>query len=524
MSGQTWDPRMSKISRILGVISSVGLAAAIVSTPNLVSHANADDHLISWNTLPPAYTQVNAWLDSNTNSVPFSTNPWDSRNSVQNQNQMMRDFTTVLPVCASENSIGCVLGVEYSTDNGETWSKAKQLVSPGQRNYAFGRIGQDGKWDIAKSSIYPADPSKNLWQSEQPAYWELLGANHSLGNHYFINATVHSSADYANKSIINGIELSANAGEVRNISGIDCHYWLTEVDKADTARSDYCFEAVNMPTNLSLRMKVNLGSRIKELSGWFDGRLDNAVIDFGKLKAGQLVVEGKAVSINYVQTNPIKKGEPGYTVPADLEKMQAAINVGIREISNSRDGIDKFINLLPYMPDKAFIQNSVWRLNSWQASGSILGCGATSGLQGIVLSNATAYDSSGPRLNSSSQAIDFHVASSHLNPDGSLNLGTYTLMLQEKIAKCIWGESLSGQASVSVSDVDGVQTIATSSFVTKNGWAIFKAEGFHFSAPTISVKLTQASAKKTTITCVKGKLTKKVTAVGPKCPAGYKKK
>jgi len=33
-----------------------------------------------------------------------------------------------------------------------------------------------------------------------------------------------------------------------------------------------------------------------------------------------------------------------------------------------------------------------------------------------------------------------------------------------------------------------------------------------------------AAVKKTTITCVKGKLTKKVTAVKPKCPAGYKKK
>jgi hypothetical protein len=33
-----------------------------------------------------------------------------------------------------------------------------------------------------------------------------------------------------------------------------------------------------------------------------------------------------------------------------------------------------------------------------------------------------------------------------------------------------------------------------------------------------------AATKKTTITCVKGKLTKKVTAVKPKCPAGYKKK
>jgi hypothetical protein len=34
----------------------------------------------------------------------------------------------------------------------------------------------------------------------------------------------------------------------------------------------------------------------------------------------------------------------------------------------------------------------------------------------------------------------------------------------------------------------------------------------------------EAAKKKVTITCVKGKLTKKVTAVKPKCPAGYKKK
>ena len=33
-----------------------------------------------------------------------------------------------------------------------------------------------------------------------------------------------------------------------------------------------------------------------------------------------------------------------------------------------------------------------------------------------------------------------------------------------------------------------------------------------------------AEKKKTTITCVKGKLTKKITAAKPKCPAGYKKK
>ena len=33
-----------------------------------------------------------------------------------------------------------------------------------------------------------------------------------------------------------------------------------------------------------------------------------------------------------------------------------------------------------------------------------------------------------------------------------------------------------------------------------------------------------AATKKITITCVKGKLTKKITAIKPKCPSGYKAK
>jgi hypothetical protein len=37
-------------------------------------------------------------------------------------------------------------------------------------------------------------------------------------------------------------------------------------------------------------------------------------------------------------------------------------------------------------------------------------------------------------------------------------------------------------------------------------------------------KAKAAASKKTTISCVKGKLVKKVTGVGPKCPAGYKLK
>ena len=43
-------------------------------------------------------------------------------------------------------------------------------------------------------------------------------------------------------------------------------------------------------------------------------------------------------------------------------------------------------------------------------------------------------------------------------------------------------------------------------------------------AMATSVVAPKIVAKKITITCIKGKLIKKVTAINPKCPSGYKKK
>jgi hypothetical protein len=101
------------------------------------------------------------------------------------------------------------------------------------------------------------------------------------------------------------------------------------------------------------------------------------------------------------------------------------------------------------------------------------------------------------------------------------------------------------QAKIEVSSSDGTPSVATTVINESDGWLKMTAAGFTFSTPKISVKLSQevitpqpsesaspapspsvkpAVAKKTSITCVKGKTSKKVTAVNPKCPTGYKKK
>jgi hypothetical protein len=99
---------------------------------------------------------------------------------------------------------------------------------------------------------------------------------------------------------------------------------------------------------------------------------------------------------------------------------------------------------------------------------------------------------------------------------------------------------------VSISGSDGSQNVATTIVSEKDGWLKMKASGFTFSEKNIKVKLIQEKVagaeaskvatpadpspiakkvvKKQTITCVKGKVTKKVTATAPVCPSGFKKR
>jgi hypothetical protein len=122
--------------------------------------------------------------------------------------------------------------------------------------------------------------------------------------------------------------------------------------------------------------------------------------------------------------------------------------------------------------------------------------------------------------------LNYRVAGLHYAADGkTLNEGVYDMVIKSTVARCIYGFSSAPiSASISVTSAEGEAKVATTVVREKDGWVKLAAYGFTYSSPTISVKLTQAAPTKTTITCVKGKVTKKVTASAPKCPTGYKKK
>jgi hypothetical protein len=234
---------------------------------------------------------------------------------------------------------------------------------------------------------------------------------------------------------------------------------------------------------------------------------------------------------------------------------RAATSVGIGSGSSLRyqtngqfnqEQINLFSLWIPLIKDKASANPKMWMFGSLspdsletavQGLASAKECVTkASGLAGLVTTNATIYDGSIPAFDSAEGALNYKVSAPHLAADGSEFSGTYDLIMSSSVARCIYNfTSAPISASVSITSGDGgVQKVATTVLNERNGWLHLGAYGFGFSAPTLKVKLSQATPtpaatakpakKKITIACVKGKTTKKVTAVSPKCPSGFKKK
>ena len=174
-----------------------------------------------------------------------------------------------------------------------------------------------------------------------------------------------------------------------------------------------------------------------------------------------------------------------------------------------------------------------WSIRSTNSGDDQKGCyGNKLELSGIVATNSNFFVSGPPTYNDVENSLDYKVASPHYLPSGEVFKGNYNLVMKSSVARCIYGfTDAPVSATVSVVAADGTSQVATTLLGEKNGWLYLSASGFTFSSPTVRVKLTQEGSKiaptivkKTSITCIKGKVTKKVTAVNPKCPTGYRKK
>ena len=317
------------------------------------------------------------------------------------------------------------------------------------------------------------------------------------------------------------------------------NWYLPDGSRCVGTDVNVCEAVREFPAGYRFGVSLRMGTK---LSGWYHGRLALPDVTIKNWKTGQEIS---------VEAEPVRVPTLNFSVPnAEIPQKVRDIVFTDRYFGKSGDGIrearindgsssavmvDLAAAFAPAYKDKATSTNTTWAfkaMNYGQNSSDVQKCSDNTGnVAGLVTTNALTYLPGPPTFDKESQSLTYKVASPHYEANGSLASGSYDLSMRSDIARCLYGFSSAPiKAEISITSDEGEKKVATTIVNEKNGWLYLSAKGFTFSSPTINVKLSQekvvapVASKKVTISCVKGKTTKKVTAVSPKCPAGYKKK
>ena len=291
-------------------------------------------------------------------------------------------------------------------------------------------------------------------------------------------------------------------------------------------------------------VRVGLSVRItNNLTGFMFGRMQDVTMEVTPYSPTINTVRVEASPVNvpsiyaYVEMSALPQNP-------EIEKYwkQRRANLATQDFQSSdtvdlgpwpQYAMDDFLAFEKYVKSGPTV-SSIWKFGTGlgQATGSPC-FNDKSKLLGLVTTNASTFLPFPPIFDGAS--LNYKVGGAHHLEDGiTLTKGVYDLALRSDFARCLYGFSNAPiKAAVTISyGQEGTQNVATETVSqdTAKEWIYISAKNFTFSAPTIKVKFTQeavvapAPIRKTTISCIKGKVTKKITAVNPKCPKGFKKK
>jgi hypothetical protein len=284
------------------------------------------------------------------------------------------------------------------------------------------------------------------------------------------------------------------------------------------------------------RFKVELQLPDK-MGGWFHGRMDEPQLSLSAIsgetnllavEAAPAVVPVTAAFQPILQDgvfNPLFSGSEEHKKDILKNENNGQFGATGPIWEPSEFGMRDFTRHLAMLGDKAKGQASVWSvasINNIKGAPSCLNKPNT--FQGLVTTDSMVYQAGIPEFKNG--FLNYQVGGLHRNYKNEVIQGSYNLIMRSDSARCLYGFSKAPvSATISVIDSDGENINATTVMGETNGWLKLTAKGFTFSQKTIRVKMIQATAqKKTTITCVKGKISKRLTGIAPSCPIGYKKK
>jgi hypothetical protein len=152
--------------------------------------------------------------------------------------------------------------------------------------------------------------------------------------------------------------------------------------------------------------------------------------------------------------------------------------------------------------------------------------------KGFMFARGNGFGQSRPGWDAKASAMTVQLSGFHYEPDGQEARGVFEIDIPGEMVRCLWNidPKQTNQVKISMTNEGGETKSATTTIKYEDGQVKFRAYNFTYSNPQVRISVVKpktpakVTVKKSTITCVKGKTIKKVTAVAPRCPKGYSKR
>lgn len=273
-----------------------------------------------------------------------------------------------------------------------------------------------------------------------------------------------------------------------------------------------------LPTLTGADKKANLAGQVGNKA--YATSLDSGIVITVKVRIGEMQT-GVTVAVG---TDIVVKSEPGGEYNA-ISITGTPVTVPLAKSTKDCEGEAGI--------SKANVRQ--FQMIAMAANDDTSGFGVEGTSGGMYVGSNGVCGLSTPVWSEENKEFTWRAAAPHFAPDGTtVNKGFYKAVIPTADAKLLWGLANPNDAvtalEVSLTTEAGGTAAAIKSISVKGGKIIIDVSGFEYSRPKLKIGIKKGykpSAKilnKTTITCIKGKAVKKITAVKPACPAGYTKK
>lgn len=399
---------------------------------------------------------------------------------------------SVLGVCRNDEELGCLESVKLrvGTDALSSLSlvgyTGSETVFEESRSLGIPRGSSFGRWRAGDGSEYLVMAEVNSFFKSKASSWERTQTS-------FVMSVLR---------IRPGSTVEPGRAELQKLPFTSYKIATSRVDPPSTIQ----FEP---------NTRIELGVRLPNIvSGWFNARLRDGTVSAKVLdkERTSYTVAGDVANV-YVAGNVVKLSAlpPNFLRSNNFFDAPAGTSAAFGgQLGEAQQLLDVYAKWLPYIGDKALTTRTEWVVRGVGWTGNSCFSGGT-GVAGLLATNAAMYNGVPPTWNEARKSLDFTVASPHVDENGQDAVGVYTLSIPSGTVGCLYGkEKLPAFAEISVmSGSDGADFTSTLSLAETSGWLNFSATGFHYSQPTISVRLTDTkttaspSTKSRTITTLR---------------------